>query len=170
MPMMKPPKMNAMLISSVTYADSSTPMMIAANHPLGIRPTSSKAVAMRARIRRTTNTITSVNAIASPIVLTTSPNDPETAIVVASAIRNQAVTSSIAAQAIASEPTGRLSIRRSARIRASTGNAVIDIATPMNRAKATNFLLGPTSLYSGSATAIPSSIGIATLALEIAAA
>ena len=65
---------------------------------------------------------------------------------VASAIRNHAVTSSIAAQAIASEPTGRLSIRRSARIRASTGNAVIDIATPMNRANATNFLLRPHQL------------------------
>ncbi len=89
---------------------------------------------------------------------------------VASAIRNQAVTSSIAAQAMASDPSGRPSIRRSASMRASTGNAVIDIDTPMNRANATNFLCGPTSVYSGSAAAIPSSIGAATLALEIAAA
>jgi len=87
-----------------------------------------------------------------------------------SAIRNQAVTSSIAAHAIVSAPTGRLIIRRSARIRASTGNAVIDIETPMNRANATNFLSGPTSLYSGSATAMPRSIGIVTLAFEIAVA
>ena len=56
------------------------------------------------------------------------------------------MTSSIAAHAIASEPTGRLIIRRSARMRASTGNAVIDIATPMNSANATNFLSGPISL------------------------
>ena len=78
--------------------------------------------------------------------MTTSPNVPDDAIVMASAIRNHAVTSSIAAHAIASEPIGRLIIRRSARIRASTGNAVIDIATPMNSANATNFLSGPTSL------------------------
>ena len=65
---------------------------------------------------------------------------------IASAIRNHAVTSSIAAHAIVSAPTGRLSIRRSDRILASTGNAVIDIATPMNSANETNFLSGPTSL------------------------
>ena len=46
------------------------------------------------------------------------------------------MTSSIAAQASASAPSGRLSIRRSVRMRASTGNAVIDIATPMNSANA----------------------------------
>ena len=57
--MTKPPKMNAMLISSVTYADSSTPITIAANHPLGIRPTSSNAVAMRATMRLTISTMTS---------------------------------------------------------------------------------------------------------------
>ena len=60
---------------------------------------------------------------------------PATATAVASAIRNQAVTSSIAAHGECERPTGRLSMRRSTRIRASTGNAVIDIATPMNRAK-----------------------------------
>ncbi len=57
MPMMNAPKMNAMLISSVTYADSSTPTMIPANHAPGIRPTSSNAVAMRATIRRTISTM-----------------------------------------------------------------------------------------------------------------
>jgi hypothetical protein len=112
----------------------------------------------------------SVNATASPIVLSTSPKVPATEIVSARAIKNQAVTSSIAAHAIVSAPTGRVSIRRSDRILASTGKAVIDIATPMKIAKATNFLFGPMSLYSGRATAIPSSIGTATLALEIAAA
>ena len=95
---------------------------------------------------------------------------PDAATAVASAIRNQAVTSSIAAQAIVSAPTGRLIMRRSARIRASTGNAVIDIETPMNRANETNFVCGPRSLNSGSAIAMPRSIGIATLAFEIAAA
>ena len=61
----------------------------------------------------------------------TSAAVPATATAVARAIRNQAVTSSIAAQARVSAPTGRLSILRSTRMRASTGNAVIDIATPM---------------------------------------
>ena len=121
--------------------------MIAANHPLGIRPTSSNAVAMRASTRRTTSTMNSVNSdrLADRLErrLRTCPT---TAIAVASAIRNQAVTSSIAAHAIVSAPTGRLIIRRSARIRASTGNAVIDIDTPMNSANATNFLSGPTQL------------------------
>ena len=70
---------------------------------------------------------------------------PATATAVASAIRNHAVTSSIAAQASARAPTGRLSMRRSTRMRASTGNAVIDIETPMKSANATNFLSGPTS-------------------------
>ena len=42
----------------------------------------------------------------------------------------------MAALASASAPTGRLSMRRSTRIRASTGKAVIDIETPMNSAKA----------------------------------
>src|SRR5579862_6831099 len=113
--------------------------MIAANQPLGILPTSSNAVAIRDRTRRTGNAMNSVKAVASAMVWTTSANVPATAIVVASAIRNHAVTSSIAAQATVSAPSGRLVIRRSARIRASTGNAVIDIDTPMNRAKATNF-------------------------------
>ncbi len=90
--------------------------------------------------------MTTQNAMASPMVWRTSPKEPATATAVASAIRNQAVTSSIAALASASAPTGRLSMRRSTRMRASTGNAVIDIATPMNSAKATNFLSGPTSL------------------------
>ena len=145
-------------------------MMIPANHAPGIRPTSSNAVAMRATIRLTISTMTSVYATASAIVLATSPNVPDDAIVMASAIRNHAVTSSTAAHAIASDPIGRLIIRRSARILASTGNAVIDIATPMNSANATNFLSGPMSLYSGNAIAMPSSIGTATLVFEIAVA
>ena len=82
-----------------------------------------------------------MKTVARAIVFTTSPNVPDTAIVVASAIRNHAVTSSIAAHAIASAPTGRLSIRRSARIRASTGNAVIDIDTPMNSANGDELLV-----------------------------
>ena len=46
----------------------------------------------------------------------------------------QAVTSSMAAHAIATEPIQVLSKFRSVRMRASTGNAVTLIAVPMNRA------------------------------------
>ena len=114
--------------------------------PPGTRPASSNAVDTRPISRRTTNHMTRKNRTASPIVRAVSPNVPAVATALANAIRNHAVTSSIAAQAIVSAPTGRLSIRRSVRMRASTGNAVIDIATPMNSAKATNFLSGPTSV------------------------
>src|SRR5207248_92807 len=99
--------------------------------------------------------MTRKNRTASPIVRAVSPNVPAVATALANAIRNHAVTSSIAAQAIVSAPTGRLSIRRSVRMRASTGNAVIDIATPMNSAKATNFVSGPTSVEIGGASGEP---------------
>ena len=54
------------------------------------------------------------------------------------ASRHQAVTSSVAAQPRAMIPSCVLCIRRSVRMRARTGNAVIDMATPMNRAKLVN--------------------------------
>ncbi len=66
--MMKPPKITEMLISCVNQADSSTPAKMAASQPPGMCPTSSNAVAIRVRTRRTTRSITSVNPTASPIV------------------------------------------------------------------------------------------------------
>ena len=48
--------------------------------------------------------MTTQNAMASPMVWRTSPKEPATVIAVASAIKNQAVTSSIAALASASAP------------------------------------------------------------------
>ena len=146
MPMMNAPKITAMPISSVANADSRMPAKIATIQPPGTRPASSKASDARASSRRTTISMNAVNAIASAIVLSTSEVPPCVATAVARAIRNQAVTSSIAAHASVSAPTGRFSIRRSTRMRASTGNAVIDIATPMNSANAMNFLSGPTSV------------------------
>ena len=56
--------------------------------------------------------ITMQKTIASPMVSTTSAPEPATATAEARAIRNQAVTSSTAAQASASTPTGRFSMRR----------------------------------------------------------
>jgi hypothetical protein len=57
---------------------------------------------------------------------------------VTSASRHHAVTSSTAAQPIASAPSGVPVSPRSARMRASTGNAVTDMAIPMNSAKLVN--------------------------------
>ena len=67
---------------------------------------------------------------------------PETATAVPSAIRIQAVTSSNAAAASTTAPIGRLSMRRSTRIRASTGKDVIDIEIPTNRANGRNSVSG----------------------------
>ena len=92
--------------------------------------------------------MTRQKATASRIVRRRRTPPPAVATAVASAMRNHALTSSIAALASASAPTGRLSIRRSTRMRASTGNAVIDIETPMKSAKAVKPPLagGPTSV------------------------
>jgi hypothetical protein len=125
---------------------------------------------MRASNGRTTANMTRQKASASPTVSSTSRAEPATAIAVASAIKNQAVTSSTAADAITTAPSGRFSIRRSTRILASTGNAVIDIETPMNRAKGRKSPSGATRAKTGTAAAIPSIIGTATLAFEISAA
>ena len=75
----------------------------------------------------------------------------------------------MAAQAKAITPRSVLFSRRSVRIRASTGNAVIDIETLKNSANAVN----GTSLlesvgYSHSANAAPSEKGTMMLACEIA--
>jgi hypothetical protein len=101
---------------------------------------------------------------------TTASTEPPLATADASASRPQAVTSSTAAAAIAMAPTGCLSMRRSTRMRANTGNAVIDMATPMKSAKDTNDVCGANSSYSGRATAMPSPIGTAMLACEMSAA
>ncbi len=86
------------------------------------------------------------NTAAQPIVSSTSTPLPAPATAVASAIRNHADTSSTAAADSASAPSGRLSIRRSEMIRASTGNAVIDIDTPTNSANAAKRISGASSV------------------------
>ena len=59
----------------------------------------------------------------------------------------QAMMSSTAAQARASTPVDVRCIPRSVRMRASTGKAVIDIATPRNRANASG-ATGPAAVSS----------------------
>ena len=58
------------------------------------------------------------------------------------ASKHHAVTSSIAAQVIASEPAFVCSRARSDRMRASTGNAVMLMAVPINSAKLIKLTLG----------------------------
>src|ERR1041384_5767768 len=73
---------------------------------------------------------------------------------------HHAVTSSTAAQAIATDPTLVFSILRSVRIRASTGNAVTLIAAPMNRAKPVKLTPGGAkSGYRWKANAAPNTNG-----------
>jgi hypothetical protein len=60
------------------------------------------------------------------------------AIPTANASKHQAATSLMAAHPSASVPSGVFCIRLSVSIRASTGKAVIEVATPMNRAKLVN--------------------------------
>ncbi len=81
------------------------------------------------------------------------------------ASRHQAVTSSVAAQPRAMIPNRVCCIRRSVKMRANTGNAVIEVATPMNRAK----LVNDTALlesrgYRISARAAPNTNGTTMLA------
>jgi len=76
-----------------------------------------------------------LNSTANPRIRNAPSSDPAgVATATAAASRNQAATSFNAAEAMAMAPTGRLSIRRSTKMRASTGKAVMDRAAPMNSA------------------------------------
>jgi len=86
-----------------------------------------------------------------------------------SARRHQAVTSLIAAQASAREPRGLRCMPRSVRMRARTGKAVTDIATPRKRAKTGRGAPGAAHRrWSRSASAAPRRKGARMLVSEIA--
>ncbi len=91
---------------------------------------------------RTTNSATRANGMArntsQPLPFSSPPAMPMT-----TASNVQARTSSVAAQASAMPPVWVRCIRRSVRMRASTGNAVIDIAAPMNSANGQKSPSGP---------------------------
>lgn len=88
-------------------------------------------------IGRITRNIVAMNAAVNASVGTTAPvSDRATAVMKAS--RHHAVTSSTAAQARAIDPSSLFCIPRSVRIRARTGNAVIDIEIPMKSANTRN--------------------------------
>ena len=102
----------------------------------------------RASSGRTTTSITSAYTAVSSRIVPKPASVPPTATATTTASSDHATTSSIAAQASASTPTGVRCMRRSVRIRASTGNAVIDIAAPRKSANAS----GGTVCASGPAT------------------
>ena len=89
----------------------------------------------------------------------TPARSPPAATAITTASSDQPSTSSTTAQAIASTPSGVRCMRRSLRIRASTGIAVIDIATPMNTTNATGDTDRPATVscsgYNRTATPAP---------------
>ena len=91
--------------------------------------------ASRWRNGRTSATMTQMYSSASTVVRAASPRLPARAIETTNARMHHAVTSSTAAQVIVTAPTFECSRRRSTRMRASTGNAVMLIAAPMNSVK-----------------------------------
>src|SRR6266516_6799444 len=113
---------------------------------------------------RTTRNITAMNTPVCNNTISASAALART-IPTTTARRHHAVTSSTAAHVSATAPRSVLVILRSARIRANTGNAVIDIATAMNKANDVN----ETSLvdkrgYNNSASIDPSTNGVTMLA------
>ena len=83
----------------------------------------------------TAHTMTMVNAASdATIIASVPPAPPAVASVTTSASSDHAVTSSTAAHASAVVPSGVFVIPRSSRTRASTGNAVMLRAMPMNNA------------------------------------
>ena len=90
--------------------------------------------AVHAAAGRTTNSTSAMYASAKAAT-SKAPSTCAWATPTTNANRHHAVTSSMAAQPRANTPSGVLSMPRSVRMRASTGNAVIDMATPMNSAK-----------------------------------
>src|SRR5438094_10512500 len=123
-------------MNSVVRADNSTPSTtIAITRSVGgassDRPTSlttrgrtkMNRHAMNPAVRAATDSAPALLAWATPLT---------------NASRHHAVTSSAAAHVNATAPNSVLASPRSARMRASTGKAVTDNATPMNRAKLVN--------------------------------
>ena len=125
-----------------------------------------------ARAGRNTSAAANTNALVKPSVIANVVHpEPLAPCIVAlatastAARMHHAVASSIAAAAIAMEPTRDVSRLRSSRIRASTGNAVMLMAAPMNKAngrKATPS--GARSACNGFASATPNRNGATMLA------
>ncbi len=95
---------------------------------------------------RITKIIAAANTSVKPTVIPDDAIPVDFTSAITRARMHQAVTSSTAAQVIAIDPSVVCVSPRSSRIRASTGKAVMLIATPMNNANAWNDVpAGPSS-------------------------
>lgn len=121
-----------MPIQVVAYELSSTPAAATATRN-GEEPSRRTS---RASSGRTSQSIAATKTTDRTTTRTRPPLPPPVTIAETSASRHHAATSSTAALARASVPTRVGSRPVSARIRASTGNAVTDSAAPMNRMNA----------------------------------
>src|SRR5437660_968653 len=140
---------------SVAKADATTMQTTIARASLEGSP-SLVTFSQRGKIGRTPQTITAMNKstnsrlIAEPVTL------EARAIATTSASTLQAVTSSTAAQVTAMLPRKVFERLRSCKMRARTGNAVMLIEIPMNKANAVNVAPGAArDVYRNHASATP---------------
>src|SRR5262245_9660714 len=129
------PKIAWTPICSVTNAEVKTPASVA--RMAGHRRRSSEARTSRRASGLTTTSMSTMKTIVSATTIT-APPALASATATTHASRHHAVTSSTAAHVRAIMPSSDRVMPRSARILASTGNAVIDMATPQNNAKLMN--------------------------------
>ena len=130
-PKMKAPKSAWMPIHSVAQLESRTSMSVTATTFWFSPSRFALRLAKRRTNGRTTASIAAMYASVSSVVDTAPARLVTRTIDTTNARMHHAVTSSTAAHVIAMAPSFVLSRRRSTRMRASTGNAVMLIAAPM---------------------------------------
>ncbi len=168
------PKIACTPMTSVAQADSSSPARMTASMSGVSRPTERCQATRRASNGRTTRNITSTNATVSPMIRAAPAGSPPAATATTSASSDHPTTSFRAAQARANTPTWVRCMPRSVRIRASTGNAVIDSAMPMNSTNASGGTVCPSTTlcngYSSRAIVVPSAKGSTSVPAAMAPA
>ena len=120
------PKIGCTPIHAVAYDDRKMPLATrtspkAANVPPWMRSSANRSNG------RTTTTIATTYATDQPMTAAKSPGPLAVTMVTTRASRHQAITSPVAALASTSDPTRLRESRLSTRMRASTGNAVMDM-------------------------------------------
>ena len=137
-----------MPISSVTAADARVSSRTIAS-TAGPLPPWRWSASSRRRNGRTARNISPTYAAASPAVTSPGTNPSARPMATTNASMHQAVTSSTAAQVMATAPTLVLCSCRSVRMRASTGKAVTLMDAPMNRATGVKAICGASLKTSG---------------------
>src|ERR1041384_4586222 len=149
-----------MPIVSVTNAEISTNDSTVAIKRLVCTGAPVASFTMRRNCGRTTKIIAAANSNVKTIVVNETAMPLACTSAITSARMHQAVTSSTAAQVSAIDPSGVWDKARSSSIRASTGKAVMLIATPMNNANAVNEVPGgASSRYTNNDNAVPRTNG-----------